>query len=989
MSQGAKDADGGPSSSTYTGGKSTDSSATYKGSTGYPNPPGSAASKPVTLRAAVKACEVDAVTRALQKLENVDSCQSVEAALDATDGMGRTLLHLCATNSLRLGTDGVVNVLLARRARPDVRDCNDQTPLAISLAVVASADQRADTADSVAGFHVAHGVVSSLLRARATVVGQDVLEKRLACGVPEVPEVEDAMHNILSLMKEAGDGLEDTETIAQKLMLAVDGHDATGVECLLSKVHARSNGGSATSDLTRAFDVDGNTLLHRCAAGPSSVSEEGKDGEKVVEFLVAARADVNNSNLLGETPLLAAARGRPSVGVVSALLRARADPNHPDTIASETALMELACQGETNLCRLLLESHADGLLRNRHGRNARDLAIENRHSEVVLLFGEFGITADAAGAPAVDLDALQAVQRCDLERMQGLLSDLTDHECQKLLTRGVDDSGRQLLHIAASKGSEEDAADMARLLLDYGAPMGGADFAGETPLSLAVAASLDAVLRGTVEGEKGASKDGSAWAALDTIRVLLVAGASPSDAIGLSSSTSKLREALQEHPEDVADLCRLLQAFGAEFQTDAEDPDADASEDRDFTEDRESVPPDLEKRLGSLGAKVVMASCSKWRQMNAKQLRAECAEVGIPTDGCVEKGELIERLRQLRIWQAMPLSVLQEEIGQRGLSRAEMSRAEMEDLLLVSMYNGRSRRDRILESCLSVVPSCRANEMRPDDIQEMCKSKNIPIDKLSDLNKAEVVLKQVKRFEEGSVSDLKREFERRGLVVEAGTEKQDMLAKLSNVLVWDELSLSVLQKVCSERSLGSPFGATREELIQRLHGSLGQVKMAESRFKNFFNYGNPSRPQSQANNQQGSSQSKTETKSGFGDYDHVWEAKAEENRRAFAAGNRNHAGMPTGQRRHAGPGPPPGNQGVGGAKRPSAAPQSSPIERYFRSLGLPKTATHDEVRKAYRKLALQHHPDKNPGQKKAAAEIKFREVAEAYDKVCEYLRQKS
>ncbi|CAK9014810.1 Putative ankyrin repeat protein RF_0381 [Durusdinium trenchii] len=520
-------------------------------------------------------------------------------------------------------------------------------------------------------------------------------------------------------------------------MLAVDGHDATGVECLLSKVHARSNGGSATSDLTRAFDVDGNTLLHRCAAGPSSVSEEGKDGEKVVEFLVAARADVNNSNLLGETPLLAAARGRPSVGVVSALLRARADPNHPDTIASETALMELACQGETNLCRLLLESHADGLLRNRHGRNARDLAIENRHSEVVLLFGEFGITADAAGAPAVDLDALQAVQRCDLERMQGLLSDLTDHECQKLLTRGVDDSGRQLLHIAASKGSEEDAADMARLLLDYGAPMGGADFAGETPLSLAVAASLDAVLRGTVEGEKGASKDGSAWAALDTIRVLLVAGASPSDAIGLSSSTSKLREALQEHPEDVADLCRLLQAFGAEFQTDAEDPDADASEDRDFTEDRESVPPDLEKRLGSLGAKVVMASCSKWRQMNAKQLRAECAEVGIPTDGCVEKGELIERLRQLRIWQAMPLSVLQEACADL-LGHFSFTRflPFTQDLLLVSMYNGRSRRDRILE---------------------MCKSKNIPIDKLSDLNKAEVVLKQVKRFEEGSVSDLKRE----------------------------------------------------------------------------------------------------------------------------------------------------------------------------------------------------------------------------------------
>ena len=40
---------------------------------------------------------------------------------------------------------------------------------------------------------------------------------------------------------------------------------------------------------------------------------------------------------------------------------------------------------------------------------------------------------------------------------------------------------------------------------------------------------------------------------------------------------------------------------------------------------------------------------------------------------------------------------------------------------------------------MSVVPSCRANEMRPDDIQEMCKSKNIPIDKLSDLNKVGTV----------------------------------------------------------------------------------------------------------------------------------------------------------------------------------------------------------------------------------------------------------
>eukprot|EP00930_Biecheleria_cincta_P082605 TRINITY_DN72312_c0_g1_i1.p1 TRINITY_DN72312_c0_g1~~TRINITY_DN72312_c0_g1_i1.p1 ORF type:complete len:369 (-),score=61.35 TRINITY_DN72312_c0_g1_i1:58-1164(-) len=49
---------------------------------------------------------------------------------------------------------------------------------------------------------------------------------------------------------------------------------------------------------------------------------------------------------------------------------------------------------------------------------------------------------------------------------------------------------------------------------------------------------------------------------------------------------------------------------------------------------------------------------------------------------------------------------------------------------------------------------------------------------------------------------------------------------------------------------------------------------------------------------------------------------------------------------------------------------------YYRVLGVSKTAATDEIKKAYRKLALQYHPDKNPGSKQA--EEKFKEVAEAY-----------
>ena len=49
---------------------------------------------------------------------------------------------------------------------------------------------------------------------------------------------------------------------------------------------------------------------------------------------------------------------------------------------------------------------------------------------------------------------------------------------------------------------------------------------------------------------------------------------------------------------------------------------------------------------------------------------------------------------------------------------------------------------------------------------------------------------------------------------------------------------------------------------------------------------------------------------------------------------------------------------------------------YYEILGLRRDAGADEIKKAYRKLALQYHPDRNPGDKKA--EEKFKELSEAY-----------
>lgn len=50
---------------------------------------------------------------------------------------------------------------------------------------------------------------------------------------------------------------------------------------------------------------------------------------------------------------------------------------------------------------------------------------------------------------------------------------------------------------------------------------------------------------------------------------------------------------------------------------------------------------------------------------------------------------------------------------------------------------------------------------------------------------------------------------------------------------------------------------------------------------------------------------------------------------------------------------------------------------YYEVLGVEKTASVEEIKKAYRKKAIQYHPDKNPGDKQA--EENFKEAAEAYD----------
>ena len=62
---------------------------------------------------------------------------------------------------------------------------------------------------------------------------------------------------------------------------------------------------------------------------------------------------------------------------------------------------------------------------------------------------------------------------------------------------------------------------------------------------------------------------------------------------------------------------------------------------------------------------------------------------------------------------------------------------------------------------------------------------------------------------------------------------------------------------------------------------------------------------------------------------------------------------------------------------------------YYETLGVERTASDDELKKAYRKMARQHHPDLQTGEaQKKTSEEKFKEVNEAYETLSDQEKRK-
>ncbi len=68
-----------------------------------------------------------------------------------------------------------------------------------------------------------------------------------------------------------------------------------------------------------------------------------------------------------------------------------------------------------------------------------------------------------------------------------------------------------------------------------------------------------------------------------------------------------------------------------------------------------------------------------------------------------------------------------------------------------------------------------------------------------------------------------------------------------------------------------------------------------------------------------------------------------------------------------------------GLARAEAALKQSKSKNYYKILGVARSASERDIKRAYRKLALEFHPDKVPQAEREAAELKFQEIAEAYE----------
>jgi len=384
-----------------------------------------------------------------------------------------------------------------------------------------------------------------------------------------------------------------------------------------------------------------------------------------------------------------------------------------------------------------------------------------------------------------------------------------------------------------------------------------------------------------------------------------------------------------------------------------------------------------------------LTEVARWRELSVKELQNECKHYDVTSGGISSKSddseqrhELVERLtmalcadawegrqvpvkrmgsirsanelgRRVERLRSMACVELRKEYEGLGLP-AEASRAEpceeeqLERLQLVALWRSLppyELRKECIDLSVSAVGLSSTETSQHEVVERLILVSYadawedvIPLRRLGSIREADSLIKRLRHLDALGDSDIRGAHAALGLPADADVPSgvTELLARLKKVALWRALQVHELRKDCQELRAGAT-GEDPDELVQRLI---------------LASWGPPAaKPRREAVPPPFSASSK----------------KSVPGQKNFWAG-----AFPGQQRRW---------------HDSFLAPFKDPMERItraFQALQVPPTASPEEVRKAYRKLALKHHPDKNPGRAEEEATRKFREVTAAYEELCEY-----
>eukprot|EP00439_Symbiodinium_sp_Y106_P082518 s1601_g21.t4 len=860
--------------------------------------------------------------------------------------------------------------------------------------------------------------------------------------------------------------------------------------------------GQATRRGAEDVDKDGNTALHRLlAAAAQGGSETATDP---VRRMLSARADVNVSNALGETPLLSLLRATGDLNSTRALctilLRARADPNCSDSITGESPLMEAACLGDRSLCLWLLQAQADISQCNSNGQQASDVAIAAGHSELAQLLAkgtgaderndptaaELGIRSspreqqDLPQDPGATAESSVPTQRPKgRPRGRGALSGAMQKRCEEhgvpLDVLGLVASSELLKEIdrwqtltEAELASEWEAhgmetetesmrprdeleARLKQLRLWRLLPMealqdacrreaGHLVTADEGPLSrqelvealqVATWGGLTRLQRTRkrcaekgipdkkLENRERAEHILQEFEKLENMKEadLMRQYKGKGFAHDVDLSQDELLSALKEYvlfqEMSLSHLRQICKEKNLAIRGEHRRTELIALVTADSWQ-RFQIP--VLKMPSTLVAQGLLDQVQRFQKKELPQLRHECRKRNLPAESHPRKQDLINRLRNHLVWSQMTTDGLREECQARGVKFQTVQVASNASHML-KMHAERAEKKEMIDALHSWL------------VTEMLELKGIPV-KTVGHEVAMGILTEVERYESMPASLLQAEYATLGMPSEPNLDDKELLRRLKQVLIWSQLSVDELVKECEARELSSggfpnrPSEADKiQVLMDRLILSLGvdgwekqgipvyRLTSLEAAIVIVEELGRLEAAKqadvSAAYRLLGLPPEALDKAAMISRLKHylVWqELRPAELRKEClkhgisALGDpeeliallvlKNWGVLPEDWEAPDPPDwsrfePPPRRQS------PAPAPPSAKVAAAFRELGLELSASHEQVRKAYRKLALQHHPDKNPGLHQDQAVKKFQTITSSYETVLDHMKKLS